>query len=300
MEIVLANHSTYPGAPTDAELVRVLREQVDAGLDLVTDGQLDWPSPTASLLAAFDGVRLGATTPRAGMAAPLAQPIVEAKLRRRRPVTLDYYRRAAARSTRPVKTVLTGPFTLAQTATIATTAYASAAALADELAMLLAHEVAALAAIGAPAIQLDEPLLLQHPHEVRRLRELLEPIYDAAAGQTQVIVATHGADAGPLYAQLNSLPADVIAVDCTHPGVCDAIAATGSGKPLALGIVDGTAAAIEGLHALRRLLERLLHRYVQPAVQLQPSCGLRTLPPGVARAKLEVLGALRSGSSPVS
>src|SRR4029079_9199796 len=129
---------------------------------------------------------------------------------------------------------------------------------------------------GARPSDWGEPLLLQHPHEVRRLRELLEPIYDAAAGQTQVIVATHGADAGPLYAQLTSLPADVIAVDCTHPGVCDAIAATGSGKPLALGIVDGAAAAIEEPHALRSLLERLLHRYVQPAVQLQSSCGLRT------------------------
>ena len=58
MDVVLANHSTYPGTATEAEFSRVLREQADAGLDLITDGQLDWPDPIASLLACFDGVRL--------------------------------------------------------------------------------------------------------------------------------------------------------------------------------------------------------------------------------------------------
>jgi methionine synthase II (cobalamin-independent) len=299
MRILLSNHSSYPGAPGDAELARVLREQNGARLDLVTDGQLGWDDPITPLMRRLDGVRSGAPSTLPGLRGAFRQPIVQAKLRRHRPLCADAYRRAAALSAAPVKVVLTGPHTLAHAAAIATTAYRGADDLADELSGILAQEVAALAAAGAPAIQIDEPLILARPRDIRRLRALLEPLYDAAAGSTQVIVATYGGDAAPLYAQLNSLPADVIAVDCVGwPALDDAIADTGAGKLLALGLVDGAAPALEDVADLRRRLERLLHRYAQPTVYLQPSCGLAALTPEQARGKLGLLAPLRDAIDP--
>lgn len=292
MRVVLANHSSAPGAADD--LARVLREQAALGLDLVTDGQLGWDDAIAPLLAGLGGVRLGPTVTLPGLARPYRQPIVEAKLRRHRSLCVDAYRRAAALTEAPIKVVCTGPHTLAHAAGLATTAYRSADHLAEELGAILAQEIAALVAAGAPAIQIEEPLILARPQDIRRLRALLEPLYDAAAGSALIIVATYGADAAALYAQLNSLPADVIAVDCAgRAGVCDAIAATGSGKPLALGVLDGASPGLEEPRALAQLLERLLRRYTHPTVYLQPSCGLRSLSPEQARAKLALLPALR-------
>lgn len=295
MRIWLANHSSYPGAASGDELGRVLDEQAAVELDLLTDGHLGWEDPISPLLAPLAGVRLGAMTNLPGVPGAFRQPIVEAKLRRHRPLCVDAFRRAAARTARPLKVVLTGPHTLAHSATIATTAYRGVDALADDLSTIVAQEVAALAAEGAAAIQIDEPLILSRPRDIRRLRELLEPIYDAAGGRSQVIAATYGRDGAALYAQLNTLPADVIAVDCAgRATVADAIADTGSGKLLALGIVDGTSPALEDASELARSVERLLRRYVHTDVWLQPSCGLGQLSAEQARAKLALLAAVRT------
>jgi 5-methyltetrahydropteroyltriglutamate--homocysteine methyltransferase len=298
MRIRLANHSSLPGSPGDAELARSLREQSAADLDLITDGRLGGVDALAPLMVQLDGVRLGAAVTLPGLHGAFRQPIVQAKLRRRRALCVDAYRQAAGLATRPLKVVLTGPHTLAHAAALATTAYRGADDLADELAAILAQEVGALAAAGAPAIQIDEPLILARPQDIRHLRALLEPIHDAAAGRTAIIVATYGGDAAPLYAQLISLPAEVIAVDCAgRPGLCDAIAETGAGTPLALGLIDGASPALETVADLARCFERLMRRYVHQAVWVQPSCGLGGLSTEQARAKLGLLAPLRAALS---
>jgi 5-methyltetrahydropteroyltriglutamate--homocysteine methyltransferase len=296
MRILCANHSSYPAPGPDisaeAGLAAALRDQEAAGLDLITDGQLTWGDPVTPMLAPLDGVRLGPPQALPGGLGEAAEPIVQGKLRRHRPLCVAAYTAAAQRALKPVKVVLTGPYTLAHAARIATTAYRGPSELARDLATLLAQEVAALVAAGAPVIQIDEPLILQRPLDARLLRELLEPLYDAAGGAAQIMVSTYGGDATALYAQLNSLPADVIALDCAdRPALCDLIAESGSGKPLALGLVDyssGSPAASD-IARLARLVERCVRRYAHDTIMLQPARGLRGAPVATARAALALL-----------
>src|SRR2546425_12700459 len=86
MELTLANHSSYPRigddaddqvlrrtiaqwekrekterelrAAEDAMTERALREQIDAGLDLVTDGQVRWYDPVSHLAGKLKGIRI--------------------------------------------------------------------------------------------------------------------------------------------------------------------------------------------------------------------------------------------------
>ncbi|MFN8640636.1 MAG: hypothetical protein U0802_02830 [Candidatus Binatia bacterium] len=295
MRIVCATHGALPfasSAPDDVEVATMLRRQVDAGMDVITDGHPGWLDPVTPQLAALAGVRLG-TPGGLPFGLPLAaRPIVEAKLRRVRAPLLDAYRRARPHATRPLKAVLTGPYTLAAATEIATTAYRHRADLAAHLSALLAQDVTALVVAGATLIQIDEPLLLAHPEDAKLVRVLLEPVVDAAQGAT-VLVATYGSDAGACYAQLNSLPGDVIAVDCAaRPELLDAIAETGAGKPLALGIVDATTALREDEETLARLLDRLLSHYAHDVLWLQPNAGMQSLPQASADAKLRVLAAV--------
>ncbi len=292
MRLVCATHGALPfttDAPDDDEIAATLRRQADAGMDVITDGQPGWADPISPILSALAGVRLGAPcTLPLGIALP-ARPIVEAKLRRLHSPLLDAYRRAAPQATRPLKAVLTGPYTLACAAAIATTAYRHATDVASDLSMLLAQDVTALVVAGARVVQIDEPLLLARPDDAKLVRTLLEPLVDAAQGAT-VLIATYGADAGTTYAQLNSLPGDFIAVDCAgRPDMIDAIAETGSGKPLALGLVDATNPTPEDPSALARLLERLLGRYIHDTVWIQPAAGLRALSAAAADAKLRAV-----------
>ncbi len=322
MRILLANHSSYPrvGASKHAQRLRrahdsrargeialaefdqtehsvideVIREQETAGLDLVTDGQVSWADPVSHLMAKLDGVRSNGLLRFLDTNFYFRQPVVESKLRRRHPLISGEYRYAARVARVPVKVVLTGPYTLAHLSVIATTAYRSIEALAVDLAVHLAEEVSALVAAGARFLQIDEPLILARPGDVRLLREILEPLRDAAGDAAQLAIATYFGDAEPLYAQLNSLPTDVLAVDCSEsPALLDVIADTGSAKILALGLVDGRSTRLEEAGAIAAALDRASRRYPHDALFVQPSCGLEYLPRDRAALKLGQLARAR-------
>ncbi len=305
MRIVLANHSSYPAAAvaSDSEpsadrrarIAEVVSDQEAAGLDLVTDGQAAATDPISHLMRQLGGVRLAGPQRLADTGIRYLQPVVEAKIRRRQTSLVDEFLLARQVAARPVKAVLVGPYTLARRSIIATTAYRDAADLAADLSGVLAAEIGDLVRAGAAVIQIDEPAILRRPEDIRLLRELLEPLRDAAGDAAQLAVATYGSDAEPLYAQLNSLPADIIALDCTvGPQVIDAIADTGSGKVLALGLIGGADAPLPSPDHVAQLLGRALHRYVHDRIYLQPSCGLGHLPRARARATLDVLAAARA------
>jgi 5-methyltetrahydropteroyltriglutamate--homocysteine methyltransferase len=298
MRFVLANHGSYPRAG-DASVVSAVSEQEHAGLDVATSGEAPWAEPLARFLRSLRGIRAGA--PRSWLDGQMIFPelVIEAKLRPARTDPQEEYlaaRRAASRS--QVKPVLLGPYTMARASAVATTAYRDTRALAGDFALHLASAIRALADAGARTIQIDEPFLLRHPEDVRWLREVLEPLQEAAAGAAEISLATYFGDAAPLYAQLNSLPVDLIALDCTNAAVADLIASVGAGKPLALGIVDGRASRVEEDEATISLLERLLHRYPHDVVHLQPSCGLADLSRAVARSKLQLLARVRDRVAP--
>lgn len=288
MRVLVANHSSLPppdDAPRSADVgvltQQAIRAQIEAGLDVVTDGQLGWAHGLAHVLNGVDGARLDSTHQR--------RPIIQSKLRHRTALLADEYRRAREAASVTVKPVVPGPYSLAHLCDIATTAYDDATDLAVDLSILLAEEIRELVRAGARTIQVDEPRILHSPGDIRLLRELLEPL-EIAAEEAELAVATYSADATPLYAQLSSLPSEVLALDCSQgSGLVEVIANTGCGKILALGLVDGGHESIESSDDLLRILERALHRYAHDRVIIQPSCGLAALPWNTARRKLERL-----------
>jgi 5-methyltetrahydropteroyltriglutamate--homocysteine methyltransferase len=321
MDVVLQNHSSYPRVgdkPGQQRLRRALaareraeidaaefaaieraaidesiHEQEHAGLDIVTDGQIRWYDPISHVMGAFDGVRINGLLRYFDTNFYFRQPVVQAALQRRRPIAGEDFRLATLAARVAVKPVLPGPYTLARLSVIESGAYASVAALAHALSESLAAEVAELARAGARVIQLEEPAILAHPEDIRLLREILEPLW-LARGAAQLVVATYFGDAEPLYAQLNSLPADVLALDFTYsPRLAETIAGVGASKILALGLVDGRNSRLEQPQAIAEQVDTLLRHYTLDAVHLLPSCGLEYLPRERARAKLDVLAGAR-------
>ena len=301
MELSIDNHSSYPlstprpaaadTAAAGAAIDAVVHAQEEAGLDVVTDGQVRWADPVSPLMGRLDGVRLGAAVRYFDTAVQYRQPVVVGALRRRGPILCDDFAMATRAARARVKAVLVGPYTLARLSRIEAGPYADVIALAHALGEVLADEVKDLVAVGARLIQVDEPAILFHPADVRTLRAVLEPLW-LARGAAQLSIATYFGDAEPLYAQLDSLPADIVAVDCIcGPALPELIAAVGGAKVLALGLVDGREPRVESPDRVARQVESMLKRYTLDAIHLQPSCGLGYLPPAAARAKLDVLRA---------
>ena len=321
MELLLANHSSYPrigdsaeyqllrrtigqwekGEKTDADLRAAedrltefaLADQFDAGLDIVTDGQIRWYDPISHLAGKLSGIHINGLLRFFDTNTYFRQPVVHSKIERTKALVIDEFLFATAKSSRPVKPVLTGPLTLAWLSIKQDGRAGDFEKVLEGYTAALALEVAVLAAAGAALIQVDEPALLKHPGDVAHVERSLGTLA-AAKGPAQLALALYFGDPAPIYDELQRLPVDVLALDFTYsPGLADVVATRGSPKTLALGLVDGRNTKLEDPSTLARELERMAGRLGASRAFLTPSCGFEYLPRGRAQLKLRHLSMIR-------
>lgn len=276
----------------DEAAAAAIREQIDAGVEVVTDGLTRWYDPYSHFCRGVEGVEVNGLLRLFDTNFYFRQPVVKGPIRRRAPILLPEYEFARSVSGRPVKPVLTGPYTLAR-GSIPGKAYASTHDLALAWAHVLAEEVRELARAGAGLIQVDEPGIMRHPEELNLLEAALRPLAEAR-GTAQLVLHLSFGDATPLYRDLQGLPVDVLGLDFTYaPKLPALVADAGSTKRLALGVVDARNTKLETEEDVFPILDRILPALGNGPTYLTPSWGLELLPREVARAKLLVLRRLR-------
>ena len=320
MDLILTNAGSYPRIGETPELQRhrrafaqrergeiteeqfrqienevtetAIREQVAAGLDLPTDGQIRWYDPYSHLARSLDGVEINGLLRYFDTNTYFRQPVVKGPIRRRGPILLGEYEFARSVSSRPVKPILTGPYTLAQ-GSILEGGYREISALVLAYADVLAGEVRDLAAAGASLIQVDEPAILHHPGGVPLLREALA-VLARAKGAARLALHVYFGDVAKLYAELQSMPVDVLSLDFTYSRELPRlIAAAGTSKILGLGLIDGRNTRLETPETVFPVLDQVLPKLMDGHGYLSPSCGLEFLPRERARAKLETMRRLK-------
>jgi 5-methyltetrahydropteroyltriglutamate--homocysteine methyltransferase len=308
---------------------RVIADQVKAGVEVVTDGQVRWRDPISHLAAKLENVKIQGSSAFPGTNSEFRQPVLTGKPIRKRPLVLDDYnfaRNALGRLPTPralagklkIKPVLTGPYTMAKcslfdesaangangahgsASTTPITSLSSLEARALAYTEVLAAEIIALAQAGADLIQIDEPVAIRNPEDwlifkrsIVLLVEARDSTVKAGRGSDLVLhVCFH--DCAPLYEKLVSLPVDIIGLDLScSPKLADVITAAGSPKPLVFGIVDGRNPYLEDIAPAARQVERMLSRIEGGRAYLAPSCGLDRLSQEQAYDKLELLSKIR-------
>ncbi|HUO34677.1 MAG TPA: hypothetical protein VMU43_06780 [Candidatus Acidoferrum sp.] len=314
------------GSRTTADLVdaqnamarRAIAEQVEAGLEIVTDGQVRWLDPIAHFMREMDNVHLDGTHTFPGSSQRYRQPVLTGRpLRRGSFITHEYVfaRNALGNLSTPrgkagklsIKPVLTGPYTLAKfssadsSASGASESVSSLAHRVEAFAEALAAEVKSLAQAGADIIQIDEPAAAAFPEDFPLLSAGLAALASArdsaAADSRRSILALYlyWNDATPLYDSLQDLPVDLLGLDfASAPALPDAVTSSGSSKPLALGFLDGQNPALEDAEAVARKVEAILPRISGGRAHLGTSCGLGLLSDADASAKLSLLSRIQS------
>ncbi len=291
-----------------------IADQVKAGLDIVTDGLIRWNDPISHLPGKLDNVRMEELLPFFETRTYFRQPVLTGKpTRRGHLVAADYSfaRNALGHLPTPakkagklaIKPVLTGPFTLAKysisengAAEGTKTAGGDLETRARDFAEVLALEIETLAQGGAQLIQIDEPAILCHPGDwaiferaiqhLAKTRDLLKK----SGRALELALYTYFYDATPMFEKFMDLPVDVLGFDLvSSETLTETIAAAGSAKPLALGVVDGCRTALENPETVARDVERLLGKIHGGRAYLGPSCGLEYLSRSNAFAKLELL-----------
>jgi len=150
------------GAEAEALCARATREavseQVRAGIDIPTDGEIRRENYIHYHCRHLEGIDFGRLSERAlrGGAYSARLPTVVARIGVRERFLARDWRVAQAATDRPVKITMPGPMTIADT--VADEHYGDARRLGADLAAALNVEVLALAEAGCRHIQIDEPL----------------------------------------------------------------------------------------------------------------------------------------------
>jgi len=284
-------------AQHDATLLAI-RAQEQAGLDIVTDGEMVRESYSNRFATALDGVDIdnpGTALDRSGQPNPV--PRVVGPIRRRYPVEVDDVRRLRANTSRTVKITVPGPFTMSQQAQ--DDHYGSRESLALGYAEALNEEVGDLFAAGADIVQLDEPYLQARADEARRYG--VKAINRALAGITGTTAVhlcfgyaaiIHDRPAGYSFLpELAACSCDQVSIETAQSGLDCSVLAALDGKTVILGVLDLNDPGVETADTVIDRVRRALPYVPADRLVLAPDCGMKYLPRDAAFGKLSAMTA---------
>ncbi len=282
-------------AQRDATLLAI-RAQEQAGLDILTDGEIcreSYSNRFATALAGVDIDNPGTALDRSGHPNPV--PRVTGPIRRRHPVEVEDVRFLRASTRKPIKITVPGPFTMAQQAQ--NDYYASTSDAALGYAEAVNEEVADLFAAGADIVQLDEPYLQARPEEARRYGvKVINRALAGITGTTAVHLCfgyaaiIHDRPEGYSFLpELADADCDQISIETAQSGLDCAVLGDLDGKTIILGVLNLGDPAVETGEEVAARVRRALPYVPAERVVLAPDCGMKYLPRDSAYGKLVAL-----------
>jgi 5-methyltetrahydropteroyltriglutamate--homocysteine methyltransferase len=288
-------------AQRDATRIAIVDQQ-EAGLDIITDGEISRESYSNALATALDGIDIdnpGTALDRSGHPNPV--PRIVGPIKRRHPVNvtaLDFLRAHAATG-KAVKITVPGPFTLAQQAQ--NDHYPSVEAAAYAYADAVREEVADLFAAGADIVQLDEPYLQARPEAARQFGVgVINAALDGISGTTAVHLCfgyaaiIHDRPSGYSFLpELAGCTASQISIETAQSGLdCSVLAQlSDAGKTIILGVLNLGDPVIEEVDDVAERVRRALPYAPAEQIVLAPDCGMKYLPRDSAFGKLRAMTA---------
>lgn len=277
-------------AAQDVLALQVIEEQITAGIEIVTDGQVRWDDGQTRFAEGLEGFVVGGLLRYFDNNTYFRQPVVKGRVTRRGPIIVDEFRFAASASTVPVKPVLTGPYTLA--ALSRNEHYKGTSALVTDLAAALNEEARDLVADGATIIQFDEPALARIPGHSSSDFEMFEEVASLLVEgiEATTVLQTYFGDVTEHGPGFFSLPFDAFGLDfVAGPANLEAIHEFPSDKVLSAGIVDARNTKLEQVESLVEAISVLTEAADLDRLWVTPSSGLEFLPRGSAREKCRLL-----------
>jgi 5-methyltetrahydropteroyltriglutamate--homocysteine methyltransferase len=279
-------------AQNDATLLAI-KAQEDAGIDIVTDGEIRRESYSNRFATALDGVDLdtpGTALDRSGHPNPV--PRVVGKIRRRHPVELEDVKFLRANTRKPIKMTVPGPFTMSQQAQV--DFYTSAEEAAMDYAVAVNEEIRDLFAAGADVVQVDEPYMQARPERAREYGlKVLNRALEGITGTTCVHLCfgyaaiIHQRPSGYSFlAELAGCACSQISIETAQSNLDCSVLTSLRGKQILLGVIDLSDMTVETPQKVADRIRRALPFVPPEALIVSTDCGMKYLPRDVAFGKL--------------
>jgi 5-methyltetrahydropteroyltriglutamate--homocysteine methyltransferase len=250
-----------------------IRRQEEVGLDILVDGEMYRGDMVAHFAELLDGFRMGGLV-RAYGNRYYHKPVIASKVSRPKPMTVDWFRYAQSLTDRPVKGMLTGPYTMLDWSY--NEAYKTRRDAALALAEVVRQEAEDLERAGATYIQIDEPAIHARPEELDIAIEAMGLVTQDLTAKT-ISHICYG-DFAAIYPKVLDLPVDQLDLamhnyEYRWLALFDRDPFT---KELAIGVVDVHSHRLETVAEAAEGIRKGL-RYVSADRLLpHPDCGLKT------------------------
>ena len=273
-----------------------IRAQEEAGIDIVTDGEIRRESYSNRFATALEGIDVdnpGTALDRSGHPNPV--PRIVGRIRRRHPVEVEDLLFLKRNTDRKVKITVPGPFTMSQQAQ--NDFYRSPEEAAMDYAAAVNEEIRDLFAAGADVVQVDEPYMQARPvpareYGLKALNRALEGITGTTAahicfGYAAII---HERPSGYSFLpELAHSPLKQISIETAQSGLDTAVLQKLPGKMIMVGCIDLSDMTVETPQKVVERIERALKHVPKENVIVSPDCGMKYLPREVAFAKMKAM-----------
>jgi len=279
----------------DAKALRALEEQAtrewiqtqeQLGVDILVDGEQYRGDMVAYFAEHLGGFQTSELVRSYGNRY-YRKPIIAGRITRPRPITVEWWRFAQQLTTRPVKGMLTGPYTIMDWSF--NEHYPSRRAATLAIAKVIREEAKDLERAGAQYIQVDEPAISTRPEEMELAIEALGLVTRGLKAKTITHIC-YG-DFHTIGPKLRRLPVDQIDLEFANRDfeLLEFFKGKRFPKEIGLGVVDVHSHQVEPTDEVVANLKRALKVFKPEQIYVDPDCGLKTRSPQEAIEKLKVV-----------
>ncbi|MDP3024339.1 MAG: methylcobamide--CoM methyltransferase [candidate division Zixibacteria bacterium] len=272
-----------------ATILRVIKEQEDAGIDIITDGQIRWDDLVTPFAKNIEGCEINGLLRFFNNNVYYRKPVIKSRIAFKDYTTLEDYKSAKANSFKKLKVVLPGPLTWAKLSL--DEHYKNLRTLVEDFSQVLRKEAQRLDQEGVEYIQFDEPSLCNFPQEIGLVKESLKIITSGLKAKS--ILFLYFGSIKNLTPELLNLAVDIIGIDLvSKPENLDALLKADVKKEVILGCLDARNTKMEDEKEVFKLIEKVAKKIPPEKIYFSPSCGLEFLPHENALKKIKLLSSI--------
>jgi 5-methyltetrahydropteroyltriglutamate--homocysteine methyltransferase len=291
--VVAARGDFRRGKISEAQLNEIERQatafwiakQEELGIDVLVDGEQYRGDRVAYFAEQLPGFTQGGLVRSYGNRY-YHKPIVTGEVKWTVPLTVEWWRYAQSLTKKPVKGMLTGPYTIMDWSF--NEYYADRKATCMALAAVIRSEVEALIEAGCKIIQVDEPALSVRPEELPVAIEAMHRVTDGLDAYF-ITHACYGAFEH-IYPGMLDLPVDNFDLEMSNSDLdlLELFRRHRFTKDISFGVVDVHSHVLEEAGTVRQRVEQALTILPKEQIWVDPDCGLKTRTVQEAIDKLRV------------
>ena len=280
----------------DDATVLAIRAQEQAGLDIITDGEIRRESYSNRFATALEGVDIdnpGSALDRSGHPNPV--PRIVGRIRRKHAVEVQDLLFLKKNTEKQVKITVPGPFTMSQQAQ--NDFYKDPAEMALDYAAAVNEEIKDRFKAGADIVQVDEPYMQARPEKARQYGlKALNRALEGVSGTTAVHICfgyaaiIHARPEGYSFLpEFAGCSCKQVSIETAQSNLDTAVLAKLPDKKIMVGCIDLSDMTIETPQKVVERLKKALKHVKPENVIVAPDCGMKYLPREVAYGKLKAM-----------